>query len=250
MVLPVFRKIDMTGKKLRAGFTIIELLFGLTLIAWLGDTLYRALHTTMRGTNVVESAFRLPRRALMFSRMMEKELTGIYLPEENYNPAVHTDKEKSYLKTAMKYGLIGKEKELHFTCMIPLQEPPEKEEKEESRLEKTKIEVALGDVLEVGYELDREKGVLTKRVDPIPDDKLDKGGKETELPFAIEELKFEYYDKKWESSWDTDKKKKLPRAIRIKVTFKDENDSDEDEKLLEHELVILLPNAADNRKVL
>lgn len=252
-------------------FTLVELLLVMIIMSYLGAVLYEALYTSIRGVSVVSDAFRLPRMVLMASRLLERELTGIYLPEETaFTPPEETEETKEtaarFLKEKWVYGLIGKEREMHFTTIVPLSEPPipdeETEKKSLSTFDKKKEEFPLADILKLSYEFDRDEKKLKKRISPIPDDKLDKGGMDIELNLWLSEVKFSYYDKKWESSWDSRSAGKLPRAIKLSLEFTEpvkqdsgflsvrrfRREKSEEDSKFKHEMIVLLPNAADNRR--
>jgi len=233
-----------SNSRVRSGFTLIEILFSLSVLAVMMTLLYNALATTIKAVKVVDRAFITPRRALALSRMFEREFTGIYLPEEIPPAAPKKEDEKApkikRLKERMIFGLVGKKKEIHFTALVPLN---------------TEDEPPIGDLIEIGYSFDSGDKTLKKRYDPIPDEKIDKGGEEEELPIPISSLEFEYFDKKWRDSWDSRKSKKLPQGIR--VTLEIELDEKEVELLPEeaeenlvtrHQIIVLLPNAVDNKK--
>lgn len=206
--------------------------------------LYNAIFSVIKGVKIVDRVFETPSKALVLSKIFERELTGIYLPEL-IAPAIPKDKKgnalKSFIKEQMVFGLKGRNREIHFTTLIPIRE---------GRASK------LGDIIELGYIFDKSNKVLTRRKDPIPDDRLDKGGESQDLKVDLSDVKFEYFGKKWEDRWDSIKSKKLPRAVR--VTFKivpsghniDDLDENEIENLsIEHRVVVLLPNAVDNKRL-
>ncbi|PCJ20536.1 MAG: hypothetical protein COB02_03185 [Candidatus Cloacimonadota bacterium] len=227
-------------RKNKKAFTIIELLITSLIFAVMTQLLYSALYTSIKANKIVNYSFNIPRKALMLSKLFERELTGIYLPEIIPIPKSKKGKKQKRLsKYKMKFGLIGKEREIHYTTLINLDE---------------QADPAIGDILEIGYEFDSGDKTLTKRVDPYIDDKLDKGGEKRDFKMSLESLKFEYYGKKWESSWNSIKKKKLPRAIRISFELIEVNERDqytEDEikaMAFKHQILVLLPNAVDNKK--
>lgn len=226
--------------KNRRGFTLIELMITTLIFAVMTQLVYNALFTTIKANRVVNYSFDIPRKALMLSKLFERELTGIYLPEIIPPPAAKEGtKRKKLSKYIMKFGLVGKEREINFTTLINLDETKDP---------------AIGDILEIGYEFDSGDKSLVKRVDPYIDDKLEKGGEETEFKMSLESLKFEYYGKKWESSWNSIKSKKLPRAIRISFELVEVNERDQytEEEIkamaFKHQILVLLPNAVDNKK--
>ncbi|MBT3785451.1 prepilin-type N-terminal cleavage/methylation domain-containing protein [bacterium] len=225
------------------GFTLIEIMFALSVFAVMMTMLYNALAVTIRGVKVIDRAFITPRRALALSRMFERELTGIYLPEEIKPAAPKKGDEKKpkirRLKERMVFGLVGKSKEIHFTALVPFN---------------TQDEPPIGDILEIGYEFDSGEKRIKKRYDPIPDEKIDKGGEETTLELPVSSLKFEYFDKKWKDSWDSRKTKKLPTGIRVTIEIElDEKELEmvseeaEENLITKHQVVVLLPNAVDNK---
>ena len=231
------------NKTKRLGFTLIEMMFALSILGVMIVILYNALFTVVRSVKIVQRSFETPSKVLMLSNLLEKELTGIYLPEVVKASSKKTNKPKvTGIKEKMVFGLIGKNREINFTSLIPMKEDSESMN---------------GDILEIGYKFDRLERKLVKRIDPVIDDKLEKGGKEIDLPFEIGEMKFEYYDKKWRDQWNSTKSKKLPRAIKVSFTLsvlsekdKEEvSDEVEDHLNIDHQIIVLLPNAADNKKL-
>lgn len=228
----------------KRAFTLIELLFALSVLAIMMTLLYNALASTIKAVKVVDRAFITPRRALALSRMFEREFTGVYLPEE-IPPAIakENDDKAPKLKTIserMIFGLVGKKNEIHFTSLVPLD---------------TKDEPPIGDLMEIGYSFDSTEKKLKKRYDPIPDEKIDKGGDDTEIPIPLRSIKFEYFDKKWKDSWDSTKEKKLPVGIRISMEIElDEKEMEnlgelaEENLVTKHQIIVLLPNAVDNKQ--
>ena len=226
------------------GFTLIELLFSFMIMAVMLTLLYNAIFAVIKGVKVVDRVFETPSKALIISKIFERELTGVYLPEV-IPLAIPKDKKgkltKSFIKKQMVFGLKGRNREINFTTLIPLREGKSSE---------------LGDIIELGYSYDKSSKVLTRRRDPIPDDRLDKGGETQDLKLELSDVKFEYFGKKWEDRWDSVKVKKLPRAVR--VTFKiipdgqklEDLDEVEIENLsIEHRVIVLLPNAVDNKRL-
>jgi prepilin-type N-terminal cleavage/methylation domain-containing protein len=225
---------------MRRGFTIVEVLIVLGITAIMGVLVYNALFVSMKSVKIVDTAFRMPKRALMVSRVLERELTGIYLPEYIEAPAPEEGKEPlPRISERMRFGVIGKSREIHFTTMIPPQE---------QMVEK------YGDILEVGYEFDSKNKKLSKRVDPFPDENLDKGGEKVDFDLYLDTIEFEYYDTKWQDSWDSSKSNTIPRAIRVTLELIEVEDREKytEEELkamvLKHQILVLLPNAVENRR--
>lgn len=230
--------------KSKSGFSLIELLFSFMILAVMMSLLYNAMFTVIKGVKIIDRAFETPSKALMLSKIFERELTGIYLPEKISRAIQKDDKGnllKKFIKEEMVFGLKGRNREIHFTTLMPL-------------VRKSKEKRS--DIIELGYSYDKSGRVLTRRRDLIPDDKIDKGGEEQELKLDLADVKFEYLDKKWEDSWDSSKAKKLPRAVKVtfKISPKDEVIEGLSEKELEnlsitHSVVVLLPNAVDNKRL-
>ncbi|MBW7875261.1 MAG: prepilin-type N-terminal cleavage/methylation domain-containing protein [Candidatus Cloacimonetes bacterium] len=225
---------------MRRGFTIVEVLIVLGITAIMGVLVYNALFVSMKSVKIVDTAFRMPKRALMVSRVLERELTGIYLPEYIEAPAPEEGKEPPpRISERIRFGVIGKSREIHFTTMIPPQD---------------QIVEKYGDILEIGYEFDSKNKKLKKRVDPFPDENLDKGGEKVDFDLYLDTIEFEYYDTKWQDSWDSTKSNTIPRAIRVTLELIEVEDREKytEEELkamvLKHQILVLLPNAVENRR--
>lgn len=227
-----------------SGFSLIELLFSFMILAIMMTLLYNAMFTVIKGVKIVDRVFDTPSKALILSKIFERELTGVYLPEEIPLAIEKDDKGnllKKFIKEEMVFGLIGKNREIHFTTLVTMNH--------DSKSKK-------GDVIEQGYSFDKGTKVLSRRKELIPNEKLDKGGEKEDLKVSLADVKFEYYGKKWEDSWDSTKIKKLPRAVRVtfRITPDDEDIeglSDEELNNLSviHQVIVLLPNAVDNKRL-
>lgn len=79
----------------------------------------------------------------------------------------------------------------------------------------------------VSYRVKDGDLVLEKRI--VPDKKLDESeGEKAILEKRIKEIKFEFYDRKedrWESSWDTKDKGRLPEIVKVTITLMPESSS-------------------------
>ncbi len=222
----------------RSAFTLIEILLVMGIFAIMTNLLYSALFTTMRATASVEQNFRIPRRALMLSSLFEREFSGIYLPEEITPPVLKEgEKPPKTLKERMVFGLIGKEREIHFTTMIPISEKDKR----------------ISEITKIAYEFDSADRKLIKKMQEVPDENLEKGGEEVKFDLDLEDVEFAYFDGKWQDKWNSTEAKKLPRAIRatLKLIQADKRGDKSPEELkalaMKHQIIVLLPNAADNR---
>lgn len=230
--------------RLNSGFSLIELLFSFMILAIMMSLLYNAMFTVVKGVKIIDRAFETPSKALVLSKIFERELTGIYLPEVITRSIKKDNKGnilKKFIKEEMVFGLKGRNREIHFTTLMPLVR---------------EVKAKRGDIVELSYSYDKSARVLTRRKDLIPDDKIDKGGEEQEMKLDLADVKFEYLDKKWGDSWDSAKSKKLPRAVKVtfKISPKDEAIEDLSQEELEnlsitHSVVVLLPNAVDNKRL-
>lgn len=226
------------------GFTLIELLFAFLIMSIMLSLIYNAIFTVIKGVKIVDRIFETPSKALIISKIFERELTGIYLPESIPLAIPKDDKgkfSKSFIKEQMVFGLKGRNREIHFTSLIPLGDGDA---------------AKLGDVIELGYIFDKNSKILTRRKDPIPDDRIDKGGENQDLKVELSDVKFEYFGKKWEDNWDSTKVKKLPRAVRVTFkivpdgqSFEDLDEKEIENLSIEHRVVVLLPNAVDNKRL-
>ncbi len=225
---------------MRRGFTLIEILIVMTITAVASLLLHNALITSVRAVKTVDKAFKTPRQALILSRMLQRELQGILHPSYLEPPAPEEGKEPPPRpKEKMEFGLVGKEKEIHFTTLLPMTD---------EQMEK------FGDVMEIGYEYDLKRGRLLKRIDPFPDEDVERGGEQIELPMRVSDVEFEFFDTGWRDKWDSTKSNTLPRAIRLTLKIRIEEEeaedlsSDEEEALeFDHQILVLLVNSSENK---
>ena len=138
----------------------------------------------------------------------------------------------------MVFGLKGRNREIHFTSLILLVMAMQRS----------------WNVIELGYIFDKNSKILTRRKDPIPDDR-DKGGETQDLKVELSDVKFEYFDKKWEDNWDSTKVKKFQsckgyfKIVPDGQSFEDLDEKEIENLSIEHRVVVLLPNAVDNKRL-
>lgn len=88
-------------------------------------------------------------------------------------------------------------------------------------------------VVEYSIQNSREKNTggrddLIRRMNPVLDGKLERGGTEDVLYEGIKKIEFEYWDsvrREWQDEWDTrrsERKQNLPSRVRITLHAKDE----------------------------
>lgn len=108
---------------------------------------------------------------------------------------------------------------------------------------------------EISYKIerdpeDRENSILYRRESKGVDDKPEEGGAWVPLAYKIRELKAEYYDGDkfdWKSSWNSEntEKGKLPRAVKLALTFEHPSDPEKELPFTTTVLLGMNKNAID-----
>lgn len=196
------------------GFTLMEVMIAIGITSLMGVMVAVSFQTSYRAQEVVEEEaehYRMVRTA--FSRMT-REIGAAYV-SDRYDAARYRD------QNDRPTNFVGERDQLLFTSFA------------HQRLYQDAKE---SDQMIVEYRVDsspdkdaKGRKDLLRRVNPVVQDRMDRGGTEDVLMEGVDEIEFEYWDserKEWDDEWDTrrvERKSLLPTRVRITVTALDED---------------------------
>jgi len=179
----------------RRGFTLIELIIAFTILGLIlliiGGSLRLSIRALERGDKIIEETERM---------------RGIY-------ERISSDIRSAYPYPIMKEGerriaFEGKSDSLSLvTSQVDINWP--------------------GGFKWVSYSVKDGDLILVEKV--VPNKGLDESkGKETLLEHKVKEIRFEFYEKgkeRWETSWDSKERGKLPEIVKVSLTLESERPS-------------------------
>lgn len=183
------------------GFTLLEILIGLALLAVLVLTLYTSFFTVLRGQSAINNELEMTRAAARFIDTFSRE--------------VHA---ASFKTNNPKTGFIGERLEiagksadrLTITTMVY---PILKEGRPSSDLLSIRYSVEEGP--------DKRLALYKEAWNPYTDE----AGIKAEVMDDIEGFEISYFNgKDWAKAWDASIEKGLPKAVRVRIEVKDKGD--------------------------
>jgi len=198
------------------GFTLVETLIALTILALIGTLTYGVFARSMSARNQAERVtthYHGIRQAML---RMSREISMAFLSE-------HRLCEEPRTMTAFIAKRTGAGMRLDFTSFSH-----DKHVKDAKESDQNELGYWVGHDKE-----DSSKSVLIRREQSRIDDEPDEGGVEEVIGEDITELKFSFYDAKedrWDEEWDTtraDYKGRLPMFVKLELKAKDPAGKDE-----------------------
>ena len=218
----------------RSGFTLIEVLVSVALVAVIMLLIWQTTGQTLNAKQRIEKRDELYHNAHVSVDKMVQDISMAFL----VNGPSHTGQRQGspQIKTVFK----GEDASLYFASLAHLRLFSGSRETEGS---------------EMGYKVEQDPDnrdflILMRRESKWMDDKPEEGGVWLPLASRVKKLKIEYYDGRkfdWQSSWNTesDTGMKLPRAVRISIDFDNPDNPDEDTSITTTALLEMYNNAID-----
>lgn len=186
------------------GFTLIEIMIAMAILAMMSVLLYSSTSQTIKGKDETVKKDELNHSVSLALNKMANDLQMAFILN---NPDFLGSEGR--IKTVFS----GKEDQLDFAALS------------HARYFKQSRET---DYAEVGYYLaddpeDSSKKILMRRESKVLDDKPEEGGLSDPLVEGVKGFQLEYYDpkkKEWIKTWDSsqlEQSNRLPRAVRIEI---------------------------------
>jgi general secretion pathway protein J len=196
--------------EMKRGFTLIELLISITILAILMVVIFGSLRAGSRAWEKGESEIEKYQRLRMITDILHREISCTF-PYETTETELDTHRKF--------YVFDGESSSITFVTTMPL--------KRKSGLSLLKIWA------------DEDRGLLVKEKDALKANILkDEFGEESEenmLDEQVAHIQFQYYDLgegdeegEWLESWNAKEKERMPRAVKVKIEFKDEKESSQE----------------------
>lgn len=222
------------------GFTLIEVLLAVTILATLSAIAWAAISQMFRTEEIVRERHERYRMVRLSMNRMADELSMAYLAGPDHGGEIIPGEEMFYeddeefldrrasFAEPVQFGMIGRDDYVHFTAFGHI---------------RTLEDERASHHAQIGYFVDthqNENGErvrrLRRRVSTGFDDDLTRGGTVYTMISEVESVRFEYWDAgepelgleyeiaqgRWVSEWDTTNSSyagRLPTRIRISVTL-------------------------------
>lgn len=187
-------------KRARAGFTLLEVLLTLGILASILAMVYGVLYSTLRTRQKVDETMGRQKLVPAMFKVMEEDFSTAFLPTPDAQDFVGKD---------LSVGSIAADR-VDFLA---------------ARTSYDTETQSVADLTEVGYQLKRndehpEWFRLMRREDPFVDDAPLAGGTLTLLHDKVLSFDVQYFDgKDWQKEWDSKAKKGLPQGVRVDVSL-------------------------------
>ncbi len=189
---------DLRGR--RAGFTLLEVMLTLGILASILAMIYGVLYSTLQTRGKVDEVMERQKLVPALFKALEEDFSTAFLPVPDGKM------------------FVGKDLFLGST-------PTDRVDFLAARSSFDAETQTVGDVTEVGYQLKQNEVNsnwfrLLRREDPSLDDDPLSGGSLTPLHDKVLSFDVQYFDgKDWLKAWDSKEKKGLPQGVRIDIVL-------------------------------
>lgn len=211
--------------KNRKGFTLIEIMVGVSILAGMSLIIYSTLNSSLKGNA----------RVIKKQDLVHSVRTGFELISNDIAQAFQANAAFKGPNSEAMSGFKGDSESLNFSTF--------------SHHHIIK-DVRDTDQVSVGYFLkknDQGKTDLVRRESTTLTPKLDEGGKAYAIIDNVKSVKFEFYDlekTEWLSEWDSldiTRNNKIPSAVKVNMIILEYPDDDLDREAIEHEYTTIVP---------
>lgn len=204
------------------GFTLIEVLIAITILAIISMLVWQASGTTLASKERFDARYELFQSAGLTLQQMARELESACL-YASPNFLGRSGSGEQRIKTVFIGSDEGDQDSLTFDTMTHVRYLKDAKESDQAEVNY---------FLQPDEESEEELWILKKREQSPPDDDPKQGGKTSTLFKGIAELNFRYFDSakgEFIDSWDSssvDNLNKLPRAVEILMIVQDPRDAE------------------------
>lgn len=196
------------------GFTLMEIMIAAAIIGLMGMTTAVAFQTSVRARDMVEKDNILYRQLRIALTRMTREIGSAFV-SDRYDALKYRD------QNDRPTNFVGEENRLLFTTFAHQRLLTDSKETDQA-------------VVEYRVEASRDpkrrgQSDLLRRVNPLVQERMDRGGSEDVLFENLTALEFAYWDstrEEWVDEWDTrraEQKDLLPTRVRVTILANDEN---------------------------
>jgi len=195
-------------RRLRAGFTLIEILVSVTIIATIVSMVYGSYFATAKSAEVYKAR-------MTTSGQTQKVLRWMTQPEETELAGTDSSRTSKIKKSPIIY--FSYEPDSLGSGILHL-------------VTTNKLfceEGYANGLVDVAYKFNKNSGTLSlsQRRFVGTTEKYLEDRNWRELLVNVESVEWDFFDgRQWLQEWDFERKKKLPAAVKIDITSKDEND--------------------------
>jgi prepilin-type N-terminal cleavage/methylation domain-containing protein len=229
----------MRNHRHNAGFTIVEVLLAISIVAVLSGLTWASISQMYRTRDLIQERSGRYQAVRITMERLTQEIGSSFIagpefgfeevPGEEATPADAEDPDAPIQAVEpLQSGMIGRDEHIHFTCFAH---------------QRTVEGERAGNVAEIGYFLRSERNeegdllsVLMRREDTTLDDNIIRGGTIQRVLPEVESISFEYWDAgevklgtneeiaqgRWVDSWDTTRREfagRLPTRVRITLVL-------------------------------
>lgn len=204
----------MRARPLPRGFTLMEVMIAVAITGLIGGMVTVAFNTAFQAKEVVEKDSEHYRMIRAATSRMAREIGAAFV-SDRYDPKRYRD------QNDRPTNFVGQRDRLLFTSFAHQRLYADAKESDQMI-----VEYYVRNSTEPQA---RGRQDLIRRMNPIVQDRMDRGGSEDVLFEGIRQLEFQYWDperKEWDDEWDTrrvERKSLLPTRVRFTLVALDEN---------------------------
>ena len=207
-------------RRLRAGFTLIEILVAMTIIATIASMVYGSYFATAKSTDAYKARMAASGQAQKVLRWMTQQIRCSYvgkMAQEEETESAGTDSSRT--------SKIKKSPVVYFSY------EPDTPGSGILHLVTTHMlfceDGYASGLVDIAYKFDKNSGTLSlsQRSFVGTTEKYLEDRNWRPLLENVESVELDFFDgRQWLQEWDFELKKKIPAAVKIGITSKDEND--------------------------
>lgn len=226
--------------KKNGGFTLIEILIAISILASIVTLVWSSFGSNMRGKERAEERNHYYEAIGMVLGQMSDELASAHLYSASAAELGKTPAGEVLTKTIFKAEDSGEEDTLYFDSFSNFRYRKDSKETEQAEITYKLKRAELGE---------RDVMNLIKRVESPPDENAEEGGGEFLLLEDVRGLNFRFYDskkKEWLDSWNSesvDQFQQMPRAVEMTLLMSPPGDEEGREKPLRFTSIALIEMA-------